>query len=116
MFSIGGIRFVKNWEKALSANPTQLGINAANAAKQFNVGMEIDYEKSSNPNLTGLQEFVSAYRSVSPYDSTGNNFAARLTIDLGNDDLYLQSLSAYPTAHCVSTNAPVRDYANAMCD
>jgi len=68
MFSIGGIRFVKNWEKALSSNPTQLGINAANAAKQFNVGMEIDYEKSSNPNLTGLQEFISAYRSVIPYD------------------------------------------------
>ncbi len=53
MFSIGGIRFVKNWDKALGANPTQLGINAANVAKQFNVGMEIDYEKSSNPNLTG---------------------------------------------------------------
>ena len=114
MFSIGGIRFVKNWEKALSSNPTQLGINAANAAKQFNVGMEIDYEKSSNPNLTGFQEFISAYRSVIPYDPTGNNFAARLTIDLGNDDLYLQSLSAYATAHWLSTSIPVLDYANAM--
>ena len=36
MFSIGGIRFVKDWDKALSTNPTQLGINAANAAKKFN--------------------------------------------------------------------------------
>jgi hypothetical protein len=117
MFSIGGIRFVKNWDKALSSNPTQLGINAANAAnaaKQFNVGIEIDYEKSSNPNLTGLQQFISAYRSVVPYDATGNNFAARLTIDLGNDDLYLQSLSAYATAHWLSTSTPVLDYANAM--
>src|SRR6266404_3656281 len=114
MFSIGGIRFVKNWEKALGSNPTQLGINAANAAKQFNVGMEIDYEKSSNPNLTGLQQFVTAYRSVVPYDSTGNNNAARLTIDLGNDDLYLQALSAYATAHWLSTSSPVLDYANAM--
>ena len=114
MFSIGGIRFVKNWNKALSSNPTQLGINAANVAKQFNVGMEIDYEKSSNPNLTGLQAFITAYRSVIPYDSTGNNFAARLTIDLGNDDLYLQPLSAYATAHWLNTSTPVLDYANAM--
>jgi len=114
MFSIGGIRFVKNWDKALASNPTQLGINAANTAKKFNVGMEIDYEKSSNPNLTGLQEFVTAYRSVLPYDPTGNNFAARLTIDLGNDDLYLQALSAYATTNWLNTSNPVLDYANAM--
>src|SRR5437879_9562659 len=83
MMSIGGFSYTKLWDKALSTNPTQLGINAANAAKQFNVGMEIDYEKSSNPNLTGLQQFVSGYRSVIPYDPTGNNFPARLPIDLG---------------------------------
>ena len=59
--------------------PGCLGNNAANAAKQYNVGMEIDYEKSSSPNLTGLQKFVTAYRSVLPYDPTGNNQAARLT-------------------------------------
>ena len=114
MFSIGGIRFVKDWDKALSANPTQLGINAANAAKNFNVGMEIDYEKSSNPNLAGLQAFINAYRSVLPYDSTGNNQAARLTIDLGNDDAYLHPLSAYATANWLSTANPLLDYANAM--
>lgn len=114
MLSIGGIRFVKDWDKALSTNPTKLGINAANAAKQFNVGMEIDYEKSSNPNLAGLQEFVNAYRSVVPYDSTGNNYAARLTIDLGNDDLYLQPLSAYATTNWLTTSSPMLDYANAM--
>jgi hypothetical protein len=114
MFSIGGIRFVKDWDKALGSNPTQLGINAANTAKQFNVGMEIDYEKSSNPNLTGLQKFVTAYRSVVPYDSTGNNNAARLTIDLGSDDLYLQPLAAYATTNWLNTSNPVLDYANAM--
>lgn len=114
MFSIGGIRFVKDWDKALNTNPTQLGINAANTAKQFNVGMEIDYEKGSNPNLSGLQQFVTAYRSVIPYDSTGNNYSARLTIDLGNDDLYLQPLSAYATSNWLTTGNPVLDYANAM--
>src|SRR5947209_12648345 len=86
MMSIGGFSYTKLWDKALSSNPTQLGINAANAAKRFNVGMEIDYEKSSNPNLTGLQKFVTAYRSVIPYDPTGANQAARLTIDLGDGD------------------------------
>jgi hypothetical protein len=114
MMSIGGFSYTKNWDKALGSNPTQLGINAANTAKQFNVGMEIDYEKSSNPNLTGLQQFVSAYRSVVPYDSTGSNFAARLTIDLGNDDLYLTALANYATTHWLTTSSPVLDYANAM--
>jgi hypothetical protein len=114
MFSIGGIRFVKDWDKALSANPTQLGINAANTAKQFNVGIEIDYEKSTNPNLTGLQAFITAYRSVLPHDSTGNNDAARLTIDLGNDDAYLHALSAYATSNWLTAANPVLDYANAM--
>src|ERR1700745_2647932 len=89
IFPVGGFSFISHWDKALKANPTQLGINAANAAKQFNVGMEIDYEKSSNPNVTGLQKFVSAYRSVVPYDATGSNYAARLTIDLGDGDTYL---------------------------
>src|SRR5712692_470299 len=114
MMSIGGFSYTKNWDKALSTNPTQLGINAANAAKQFNVGMEIDYEKSSNPNLTGLEQFMTAYRSVLPYDPTGNNFATRLTIDLGNDDLYLTALSAYATTNWLTTSNPVLDYANAM--
>src|SRR5437773_12216332 len=114
MMSIGGISYTKDWTKALGTNPTQLGLNAANAAKQFNVGMEIDYEKSSNPNLTGLQQFVSGYRSVVSYDPTGANFAARLTIDLGNDDQYLTSLANYATTNWLKTTSPVLDYANAM--
>jgi hypothetical protein len=114
MMSIGGASYRKNWDKALGGNPTQLGINAANAAKQFNVGMEIDYENSSNPNLTGLQSFVTAYRSVVPYDATGANYAARLTIDLGNNDLYLTKLSNYAVTNWLQTSAPLLDYANAM--
>lgn len=114
MMSIGGASFTSHWNKALSSNPTQLGINAANAAKQFNVGMEIDYENSSQPNLTGLQQFVSAYRSVVPYDATGANFAARLTIDLGDGDTYLTKLANYAVTNWLQTGAPVLDYANAM--
>jgi len=114
MMSIGGASFKKNWDKALSSNPTQLGINAANAAKQFNVGMEIDYENSSSPNLTGLQQFVTAYRSVVTYDATGANNAARLTIDLGDGDTYLTKLASYAATNWLKTSAPVLDYANAM--
>jgi hypothetical protein len=114
MMSIGGISYTKDWTKALGSNPTQLGINAANAAKQFNVGIEIDYEKSSSPNLTGLQAFVSAYRSVLPYDPTGANQAARLTVDLGDGDTYLTALANYATTNWLTTTSPVLDYANAM--
>lgn len=114
MFSIGGASFVSHWEKALKSNPTQLGINAANAAKQFNVGMEIDYERSSKPDTAALEKFVIAYRSVAAYDPTGQNYAARLTIDLGNDDLYLSTLASYATANWLNPSSPVLDYANAM--
>jgi hypothetical protein len=114
MFSIGGASFRKDWDKALSTNPSQLGTNAANAAAEFNVGMEIDYEKSSNPNLTGLQAFVTAYRKALPYDATGAKFPARLTIDLGDGDTYLTALANYATANWLSTTNPVLDYANAM--
>ena len=114
MMSIGGASYRKNWDKALSANPAKLGLNAAAAAKQFNVGMEIDYENSSSPNLSGLQQFVSAYRSQIPYDATGANHAARLTIDLGDGDLYLTKLAAYAVSNWLGTSAPVLDYANAM--
>jgi hypothetical protein len=114
MMSIGGASYRKNWDKALSSNPAQLGINAANAAKQFGVGMEVDYENSSSPNLTALQQFVNAYRSVIPYDATGSNYGARLTIDLGNNDLYLTKLANYAVTNWLKTSAPVLDYANAM--
>ena len=76
-------------------------------SEQFNVGMEIDYEKSSSPNLTGLQSFVTAYRSVLPFDSSGNNHAARLTIDLGNNDQYLTALANYATTNWLTTGTPV---------
>ena len=114
MMSIGGFSYISHWEKALKANPTQLGINAANAAKQFNVGMEIDYEKSSNPNTAGLQKFVSAYRSVLPYDATGANYASRLTIDIGDGDTYLTALENYAVTNWLNPSKPVLDYANAM--
>jgi len=114
MLSIGGITYTSFWDQALSTNPTQLGLNAAALAKSLGVGIEIDYENSSSPNLTGLQAFVDAYRSQIPYDATGTNPAARLTIDLGAGDQWLTDITRYATANWLNNSSPVLDYANAM--
>src|SRR5690348_17900639 len=65
----------------------------------------------SNPNLTGLQQFVSAYRSVVPYDATGNNFAARLTIDLGDGDTYLTAIAKDRKSTRLNSSHPSISYA-----
>lgn len=114
MLSIGGITYTDDWNAALAANPTQFGLNAAAVAQQLGVGIEIDYEENTDPNLAGLQAFIDAYRSVLPYDPTGNNHAARLTIDLAAGDRWLIALTRKATADWLNTTTPVLDYANAM--
>ncbi|HEX8723315.1 MAG TPA: hypothetical protein VF736_22040 [Pyrinomonadaceae bacterium] len=114
MLSIGGITYVDAWNQALAANPTQLGLNAAQAAQSLGVGVEIDYEENTSPNLAGLQAFIDAYRSQLPYDATGANHAARLTIDLAAGDRWLIALTRKATADWLNTTTPVLDYANAM--
>jgi hypothetical protein len=114
MLSMGGITFVSNWNSALAANPTQLGLNAAAVAKNLGVGMEIDYEENTTPNLTGLQAFINAYRSQLPYDATGSNPAARLTIDVGAGDRFLIGIDRMATTQWLTTTNPVLDYANAL--
>ena len=44
------------------------------------VGVEIDYENNLNPNLMALEAFITAYRSVAPYDPAGANPAARESV------------------------------------
>jgi len=114
MLSIGGITYVDGWNQALATNPTQFGLNAAEVAQRLGVGIEIDYEENMNPNLTGLQAFIDAYRSVLPYDASGTNHAARLTIDLAAGDRWLIPLTRKATADWLNTATPVLDYANAM--
>jgi hypothetical protein len=121
MLSIGGITYTSFWDQALSTNATQLGINAAQLAHTLGVGIEIDYENSTNPNITGLQQFITGYRSYvhtdgkgTQYDSTGANPSARLTIDLAAGDRYLIGLTQYATANWLTATNPVLDYANAM--
>lgn len=114
MLSIGGITYVSAWDSALSQNATLLGQKAAALATQLGVGIEIDYENSSSPNLSGLQSFITAYRAAHPYDATGADPTARLTLDVAAGDRYLIGLDQYATANWLSTSNPVLDYANAM--
>jgi len=114
MLSIGGITYTEAWDEALAEDPVQLGLRAAAVAGQLGVGIEIDYEQNTDPNLTGLQAFIDAYRSVHPYDATGADPAARLTIDVAAGDRWLIALNRKATADWLRTDQPVLDYANAM--
>ena len=122
MLSIGGSTFVNDWNTALATNAAQLGTNAAYTAHRLGVGMEIDYEENTGPNLAGLQAFINAYRSyIYPVDSTGTQYdpsgfnpAARLTIDLAAGDRWLIGLTQKATTDWLNTTTPVLDYANAM--
>jgi hypothetical protein len=119
MASIGGITYVTPWNTALTQNGHQLGLNAAAMATSLGIGVEIDWEESgpSAAEMQGLQDFVDAYRSVHPYDGTGNDHTARLTIDLAAGDRWLVTQCTKATADWLKPNnagVPVLDYANAM--
>ena len=66
MLSIGGITYTNAWNQALGQNAELLGLRAAQVATQLGVGIEIDYEENTSPNLAGLQTFIDAYRGVHP--------------------------------------------------
>lgn len=114
MLSIGGITYTDDWDAALAENPTLFGQRAAAVASQLGVGIEIDYEQNTDPNVTALQAFIDAYRSVYPYDATGTRPQARLTIDVAAGDRWLISLNRKATGDWLRTDTPVLDYANAM--
>ncbi len=114
MLSIGGITYVDEWETALAEDATQLGLEAAGVATRLGVGIEIDYEGSSDASVAALQSFIDAYRSIHPYDATGANPAARLTVDLAAGDRWLIALCTKATRDWLDPANPVLDYANAM--
>lgn len=117
MLSIGGITYTKAWNQALAQDAPKLGRNAALVAKALGVGIEIDYEENRSPNLVGLEQFVRAYRTELPYDASGQNHAARLTIDLAAGDRWLIAITRKATAEWLrdTSDLAVRlDYANAM--
>jgi hypothetical protein len=113
MLAVGGITYVADWDSAL-ANPTQLATNAAQAAARLGVGIEIDYEQNTTPQVDALASFIGTYRALEPYDATGVNPAARVTIDLGAGDRFLIDIARRATSDWLNTTTPVLDYANAM--
>lgn len=116
MMSIGGQTYVDFWDEALAIDATQLGLNAAKIASEFGVGIEIDYEQNSNPDLAGLDIFIEAYRSVHPYNPTNPTPESFLTVDLAAGGRYLQDLNRHATEHWLHGTNPLLalDYANAM--
>jgi hypothetical protein len=112
--SIGGFTYVDYWNEALATDPVQLGLNAAEVAQNLGVGIEIDYEESTDPDLVGLEAFIDAYRSVLPYDATGSYHPARLTIDVAAGDRYLIDLNRKATESWLMGPNAKLDYANAM--
>jgi hypothetical protein len=114
MLSIGGITYTNDWDTALDQDPVTLAKNAAALAQQLGVGIEIDYEENSSPRLTALQQFISTYRSILPYDASGATPAKRLTIDLAAGDRWLIGICQQATSAWLTTSNPVLDYANAM--
>jgi hypothetical protein len=114
MLSIGGITYTKDWNAALAANPELLAQRAAAVARQLGVGIEIDYEENKSPNLGGLGRFIAEYRRLIPYDATGDDHAARLTIDLAAGDRWLIAITEKATREWLRTDVPILDYANAM--
>src|SRR5436190_12112033 len=53
MLSIGGITYVDPWDQALTTNATLLADRAAAVAQSLGVGIEIDYENNTSPNIQG---------------------------------------------------------------
>jgi len=92
MFSIGGEVWSTDgrWDKAL-ANPADLAHKVAVIAKQFGVGMEIDYEVDSSAYAAALDTFVQTYRTLIP--AVPNNPATYLTVDMGAGTGYLTAIS-----------------------
>jgi hypothetical protein len=62
---------------------------------------------SANPKAIGG-------RSQLPYDASGANLAARLTIDVAAGDRWLIGIDRKATADWLTASNPVLDYANAM--
>ena len=116
MISIGGITYVTPWDTALIQNGTLLGQRAAALATQLGVGIEIDWEENSPTaaEMTGLHNFINAYRAVHAYDASGNDHTARLTIDLAVGNRWLVDLSREAATYWLQTETPVLDYLNAM--
>ena len=106
MLSIGGITYTGDWDTALSQNPAQLGQQRRRGRPAARRRHRDRLRGQLGAEPAGLQAFINAYRSVLPYDATGADPAARLTIDLAAGDRWLIELDQYATADWLDTRHP----------
>eukprot|EP00026_Physarum_polycephalum_P013234 Phypoly_transcript_13614.p1 GENE.Phypoly_transcript_13614~~Phypoly_transcript_13614.p1 ORF type:complete len:262 (+),score=19.26 Phypoly_transcript_13614:133-918(+) len=112
IFSIGGASYASNWDQALNQDAVKLATNAANIAKQYGVGIEIDYEQDSSASMGLLTTFVKTYRTIIPFDGSASPAPESiLTVDLGAGTGYLSAISATAGGWL---NASLVNWANAM--
>ena len=83
--SIGGATYTSFWEEVLADNATagDFATKVAAIAQFYQVGIEIDYEQSSSPNLAGLEHFVKTYRRIIPFTDVDWTPESFLTLDFG---------------------------------
>ena len=122
MLSIGGITYTDDWNAALSMGGRELGLKAAAVAATLGVGIEIDYEENTDPDLLELEQFIRAYRSVHPFAPSNPAMERRLTIDTAAGDRWLIALNRKATEDWLRSEdhadgqdpAIALDWANAM--
>ena len=115
MLSIGGITYIDAWNQALAENATQLGQKAA-AGRQAARRRHRDRLRGEHARRTSPACRRSSTPTAPriPYDATGANPAARLTIDLAAGDRWLIDLDqqgdratgSRPTRRCSTTPTP----------
>jgi hypothetical protein len=122
MLSIGGITYTDDWNAALAMGGHDLGLKAAAVAGALGVGIEIDYEQNTDPDVAQLEAFIKAYRSVHPFDPADPAMPHRLTIDTAAGDRWLIALNRKATGDWLQTGVEpgseqaetTLDWANAM--
>ena len=114
MMSIGGVTYTDAWDEALATDAgvarPQRRRHCAGIRRRHRNRLRAQHRRQSR----GPADFIDAFRSIHPYDATGANHAARLTIDLAAGGRYLQELNRHATLHWLDNATPVLDYANAM--
>ena len=114
MLSIGGITYTTAWNQALTQMPRSSGVMRRSWRRPSVSASRSTTRRTVRPNLAGLEAFIRAYRVNLPYDSSGMNHAARLTIDLAAGDRWLIGITRKATAEWLNGTSPLLDYANAM--
>ena len=114
MLSIGGITYTKAWNQALAQNADAVGSQCGGRrrAARRRYRDRLRGEPFTEPR--GARGVHPAYRAELPYDPSGINHAARLTIDLAAGDRWLIDITRKATAEWLNGTSPLLDYANAM--